>query len=46
MSDLSPYLNTGVVQLGAPAHRQRSQELNPAFSHGSLSTLTGQIRTW
>ena len=43
MSDLSPYLNTGVVQLGAPAHRQRRQELNPAFTHGSVRTLTGQI---
>ena len=43
MSDLSPYLNTGVVQLGAPAHRQRRQELDPAFARGSVPTLTGQI---
>jgi cytochrome P450 len=43
MSDLSPYLNAGVVQLDAPEHRRRRQELNPAFSHGSLGVLTGQI---
>jgi cytochrome P450 len=43
MSDLSPYLNTGVVQLGAPEHRRRRQELNPAFTHGSVRALTGQI---
>jgi cytochrome P450 len=43
MSDLSPYLNTGVVQLDPPEHRRRRQELNPAFSHGSLRALTGQI---
>ncbi|HXP53678.1 MAG TPA: cytochrome P450 [Streptosporangiaceae bacterium] len=43
MSDLSPYLNTGVVQLDAPAHRQRRQALNPAFTHGSVGALTGQI---
>jgi cytochrome P450 len=43
MSDLSPYLNTGVVQLDAPEHRRRRRELNPAFSHGSLRALTGQI---
>ena len=43
MSDLSPYLNTGVVQLDAPEHRRRRRELNPAFSHGSLHGLTGQI---
>jgi cytochrome P450 len=43
MSDLSPYLNTGVVQLDAPDHRRRRRELNPAFSHGSLRALTGQI---
>jgi cytochrome P450 len=44
MSDLSPYLNAGVVQLDAPEHRVRRQELNPAFSHGSVSALTAQIR--
>jgi cytochrome P450 len=44
MSDLSPYLNAGVVQLDAPEHRQRRRELNPAFTHGSVSALTGQIR--
>lgn len=43
MSDLSPYLNTGVVQLDAPEHRQRRRELNPAFAHGSVSALTDQI---
>ena len=43
MSDLSPYLNTGVVQLDPPEHRRRRRELNPAFSHGSLQALTGQI---
>jgi cytochrome P450 len=43
MSDLSPYLNTGVVQLDAPAHRRRRQELNPAFTHGSVRALSGQI---
>jgi len=44
MSDLSPYLNAGVVQLGSPEHRGRRQALNPAFSHGSVSALTSQIR--
>ena len=43
MSDLSPYLNTGVVQLDAPEHRRRRQALNPAFTHGSVRALTGQI---
>lgn len=43
MSDLSPYLNTGVVQLDPPDHRRRRRELNPAFSHGSLRALTGQV---
>ncbi|HWG14388.1 MAG TPA: cytochrome P450 [Streptosporangiaceae bacterium] len=43
MSDLSPYLNTGVVQLDAPAHRRRRQQLNRAFTHGSMHALTGQI---
>jgi cytochrome P450 len=43
MSDLSPYLNTGVVQLDPPEHRRRRRELNPAFSHGSVRALTGQI---
>lgn len=43
MSDLSPYLNAGVVQLDAPEHRRRRQELNPAFTHGSVRALTGQI---
>ncbi len=44
MSDLSPYLNAGVVQLDAPEHRQRRRELNPAFTRGSVSALSGQIR--
>ena len=45
MSDLSPYLNAGVVQLDAPEHQRRRQKLNPAFAHGSVRTLTDQIRT-
>ena len=44
MSDLSPYLNAGVVQLDPPYHRRRRQQLNPAFSHGSLRALADQIR--
>lgn len=44
MSDLSPYLNAGVVQLDPPAHQQRRRELNPAFARGSVSTLAGDIR--
>ncbi|HEY0934069.1 MAG TPA: cytochrome P450 [Trebonia sp.] len=43
MSDLSPYLNGGVVQLDAPEHRRRRQALNPAFTHGSLRALTGLV---
>jgi cytochrome P450 len=43
MSDLSPYLNTGVVQLDPPEHRRRRRELNPAFSHGSVRVLKDQI---
>ena len=44
MSDLSPYLNAGVVQLDPPDHRRRRQQLNPAFSHGSVRALAGQVR--
>ena len=43
MSDLSPYLNAGVVQLDAPEHRQRRREAYPAFAHGSVSALTDEI---
>ncbi len=44
MSDLSPYLNAGVVQLDAPEHQRRRRELNPAFTHSSVSVLRSQIR--
>ncbi|HEY0718778.1 MAG TPA: cytochrome P450 [Streptosporangiaceae bacterium] len=43
MSDLSPYLNAGVVQLDPPDHQRRRRELNPAFAHGSLTSLTSQL---
>jgi len=43
MSDLSPYLNGGVVQLDPPEHRRRRQQLNPAFAHGNIRALTSQI---
>jgi cytochrome P450 len=43
MSGLSPYLGAGVVQLDAPAHRGRRQELNPAFARGPVGRLTAQV---
>jgi cytochrome P450 len=43
MSDLSPYLNAGVVQLDPPDHQRRRRELNPAFARASLSSLTSQL---
>jgi cytochrome P450 len=44
MSDLSPYLNAGVVQLDPPEHQQRRRQLNPAFTRGSVNALAGEVR--
>ncbi|MDQ2816165.1 MAG: cytochrome P450 [Actinomycetota bacterium] len=43
MSGLTPYLSAGVVQLDAPEHQQRRQELNPAFTRRAIDALSSQI---
>jgi cytochrome P450 len=43
MSGLSPYLGAGVVQLDAPAHRDRRRELNPVFARQPIAGLAAQV---
>ncbi len=43
MSGLTPYLAAGLVQLDAPDHQRRRQELNPAFTGSAVGALSSQI---
>ncbi len=39
LSELSPYLNAGIVQTDAPEHRPQRKVLNPGFTRSAMSDL-------
>ncbi|MEX2500926.1 MAG: cytochrome P450 [Trueperaceae bacterium] len=43
LSELSPYLNGGVVMTDEPEHRPRRQELNPTFHARALAVLRERL---
>ncbi len=45
LSELSPYLNAGIVQTDAPQHRPQRNDLNPGFTKGALSDLQTSMAT-
>lgn len=45
LSELSPYLNGGIVQTDAPEHRPQRSELNPGFTKGALADLRAGMQS-
>ncbi|MGB3592556.1 MAG: cytochrome P450, partial [Ornithinimicrobium sp.] len=45
LSELSPYLNAGIVQTDAPEHRPQRNALNPGFTKSALGDLRAGMQT-